>query len=64
MEEIKEQIEEIKAQIQEVKDKIFRLNLVDHWTQEDSSYSDMLSYQLEKGNKKLKELEEKLNENN
>ena len=63
MEEIKKQIEELKKQLQEIKDKIFELNLVDHWTMEDSNYSNELGNKLSDVQRKIRELEEKLNAN-
>lgn len=62
MEEIEQKLEELKKELAEVKDKIFRLNLVDHWDLEDSRYSSQLGNRLGELTRKIEELEGKLNE--
>ena len=63
MNEIEKQLDDLKQELKKIKDKIFELNLVDHWTMEDSKYSNELGYKLGEVQKKIRELEEKLNEN-
>lgn len=62
MEEIEQKLEELKKELADVKDRIFRLNLVDHWDFEDSRYSSQLGNRLGEITREIKELEGKLNE--
>ena len=59
-EQIKKRIEDYKVELDKIDDRIFIINMIDHWTEEDKKILDRLQLKYDALDKEIKVLEEEL----
>ena len=59
-EQIKKRIEDYKVELDKIDDRIFIINMIDHWTEEDKKILDRLQLKYDALDKEIKVLEKEL----